>query len=104
MNFFFSLNVGEIRLVSRNVSGYLKKNLETSTASKHVGHLILPAHKHGHGTEIQKHKKILKTCIAVCPFHKKKNWGYRYTLTVFFKSLYQTNGKNKDTYMYCRSW
>ena len=34
-----------------------KKNLETSAGSKHIGHMILPVHRHGYGTEIQKHKK-----------------------------------------------
>ena len=46
----------------------LKKNLETSAASKHIGHMILPAHRHGHGTEMdmaQKHKHKQKT-----EFHK----------------------------------
>ena len=32
-------------------------NLETSAASKHIGHMILLAHRNGHGTEIQKHEE-----------------------------------------------
>ena len=27
----------------------------TSTVGSHIGHIIFPAHRHGHGTEIQKH-------------------------------------------------
>ena len=34
-----------------------KKNLETSVASKHIGHTILSMHRHGTDTCIQKHRE-----------------------------------------------
>ena len=54
--FLYILTVDQLPKKYRDVSGYtvLKQNLETSAASKHIDLMALPAHRHGHDTEIQK--------------------------------------------------